>query len=307
MQTSYSMYPALARLGQILDLFSPRTVSAKIARGIVRAGVGCFRPPTTGGAGSSFLDPGESYQNAVPPVAVNATALLATGGVSSASIQVISGSAINGTYGYNANTGAMTEMQPARLVTMVLSSHANWDATTAVLRGYNHNGQLVSENLSIPDAGNATVTSTTRFKSLVDLTIPAQSGASGTYTLGVTVLDGSVTIADYQGVAVYEPVHMASAGNTAIWGVAGANSGSTAVGEYGDNDAFSCLERGPIAVLTEVATVDGDDVYVRVASNGANTTLGAFRNDSDSGNAVQVVGGKFIRAGAIGLGFARFN
>lgn len=307
MQTSYSMYPALARIGQILDLFSPRVISAKIARGIISTGLGVFRPPVTGGAGSSFLDPGESYQNAVPPVAASATALLATGGASSASIQVISGSSFNGTYGYQSGTSAMLEMQPARLVTLVLSSHANWDATTAVLRGYNHNGQLVSENLTIPDAGNATVTSTTRFRSIVDLTIPAQSGASGTFTMGVSILDSSVTIADFQGVAVYAPVHMSSAGTGSPWGVAGANSGSTAVGSIGDNDCFDCLEKGAIAVFTEVATVDGDDVYVRVGSGSGGSRLGAFRNDADSATAVQVVGAKFIKVGAAGLGYVRFN
>jgi hypothetical protein len=299
-QTSYSMYPALARVGQILDLFSPRVVSAKIARGIISTGLGVFRPPVTGGAGSSFLDPGESYQNPTPPAAASVTAILASGGASSLSQQVISGTALNGTYG-------AVEMQPARLVTLVLSSHANWDATNATLRGYNHQGQLVSETLAIPDAGNATVTSTTRFRSIVDLTIPAQSGTAGTFTIGVAVLDGSVTIADYQGVAVYAPVHMSAASTGSPWGVAGANSGSTAVGSIGDNDTFDCLEKGPIAVFTEVATVDGDDVYVRVAAGAGGSRLGAFRTDADTASCVQIVGAKFIRAGAIGLGFARFN
>jgi hypothetical protein len=297
-QTSYTFYNALARLGQLESAFENKRVSAKIARGIIRAGFGMFRPPVTGGAGSSRSDPGESYQNPVPGVAAAPTALLATGGASAATQQVVSGAAFNGAVGVN-------EMQPARLITLVLSNHANWDATSATLRGYDQNGQLVSETLTIPDSGNVTLTSTKFYRQIVDLTIPAQSGTAGTFTVGAAVLDGSIDLSDFQGVAVYEPLHM-SANSSNPWGVAGANSTSTAVGEYGDNDTVSCLETGAIAVFTETATVDGDSVFVRVASGAGGSQLGAFRNDSDSGSAVQLTNGKFIRASAAGLGFARY-
>lgn len=71
-----------------------------------------------------------------------------------------------------------------RNVTLTLSSHADWDATVAVVTGLDVFGRTMAENLSIPNAGNATVVGVKAFKSLTSLVIPAQSGAGGTADLG---------------------------------------------------------------------------------------------------------------------------
>lgn len=99
-----------------------------------------------------------------------------SGGASSGSVQTIT--TFNGVVGAGL-------MNPPRALQLVLSSHADWDATTAVVTGTDGAGNAVSENFAIPNNGNTTVVGTTRFRSITQVVIPAQSGVGGTFTLGV--------------------------------------------------------------------------------------------------------------------------
>lgn len=74
--------------------------------------------------------------------------------------------------------------KPGAFVTFAFSSHANWDATTAIFTGEDAAGRIVSEEISIPDGGNVTRTSTKRYVRPISLEIPAQSGTSGTVDVG---------------------------------------------------------------------------------------------------------------------------
>lgn len=51
--------------------------------------------------------------------------------------------------------------------------------------------------------------------------------------------------------------------------------------EYAQDDEVTIKRSGEIFVVTEEAVAPTDDVYVRHTANGANTQLGAFRNDPD--------------------------
>ena len=104
-------------------------------------------------------------------------AIVATGASATGS-QVLSGSALDGVSGANA-------LPLARKLTLTLSSHADWDATTATIAGYDSLGNAISESLSIPNGGNATLTTTRRFRRVLSVSIPAQSGTGGTFTVGV--------------------------------------------------------------------------------------------------------------------------
>ncbi len=73
---------------------------------------------------------------------------------------------------------------PARNVILVLNSHADWDATTAVVLGTTWDGRTQRETLAIPNGGNATVAGVRLFKTVTSIYIPAQSGTNGTATLG---------------------------------------------------------------------------------------------------------------------------
>lgn len=113
--------------------------------------------------------------------AINALAdvdAILSGGTSSTSAQTLSGASLNGVLGYRA-------LSPSRRITLVLSSHADWDASTAVVTGKDANGTTITENLSIPNGGNTTLTTTALFARVTSVTIPIQSGTGGTFTVGV--------------------------------------------------------------------------------------------------------------------------
>lgn len=97
---------------------------------------------------------------------------------STAGVQNLAGASLNGVIG-------AAEMDPPRSLQLVLSSHADWDATTAVVTGTNAAGVVITENFAIPNGGNATVTGTKRFATVTNVMIPAQTGTGGTATLGV--------------------------------------------------------------------------------------------------------------------------
>lgn len=55
-----------------------------------------------------------------------------------------------------------------------------------------------------------------------------------------------------------------------------------------DQDYFNEILEGVVWVIPEVAVLPGEPVFVRHTANGGNTQLGAFRNDADTANALQI-------------------
>lgn len=100
---------------------------------------------------------------------------------SSLSLQTLTGATLDGAIGDDVMTAP-------RFITLVLSSHADWDLSTAVLTGVDGNGVVITENLAIPNGGNVTVTSTKRYLRVTSLVIPAQSGTGGTATVGTRAI-----------------------------------------------------------------------------------------------------------------------
>ena len=284
LQSSISDRNSVAVVGMLSEAFSARKVNGKVARGRIKAGYGVFAVPTVGTAGTSMLDPGEVFQIADPGIDADVDAII-TAITSSTSVQSFSGATLNGVVG-------ALEMQPARLVTLVLSNHADWDATNATLVGVDHNGLAATETLAIPNGGNATVTSTTRFMSVTSLSIPVQSGTGGTATVGVAALTATMTITAFRGVAIRQPIKttIASGG---LYGFPGITS-TTVTADYVDAETVPCMTAGGIWVYGEEALTEGDNVYVRVAA-GTATTLGGFRNDTDSSTCVLIPGAKVER------------
>jgi hypothetical protein len=101
-----------------------------------------------------------------------------TNGVSTAGAQTYTGAQLNGVIGGNA-------MVPGRYPSITFNNSADWDATVAVLTSIDVNGNQQTENINIPNGGNATVNLTKKVQRIISLAIPAQSGAGGTFTLGV--------------------------------------------------------------------------------------------------------------------------
>lgn len=279
MQTSYSLNPAIAREGMIADSRTLKHIVSRLCEGAVKAGRAVFRVVGGGQAFTSRLDPGTVWQQPSPSQDADVDAFK-TNVASSASLQTISGTGWNGVVG-------TAKMYPERLVTLVLSNHADWDATNATLRGY-LNGVLQSETLAIPNGGNATVTSTKRYDQILDLAIPAQSGTGGTATVGVAALDASVTLADFEGFAIYDPAL-----------VPNVVPSQDQTNEYHDKDTASILYKGALWVITEDAVSTGGTVHVRISGSG---NVGAVRSDTDGGAAIAITGARFgSDASAAGL------
>lgn len=76
-------------------------------------------------------------------------------------------------------------MGPPRALEFVFSAHADWDATTATVTGVDMGGNAISSSFAIPNNGGQTVVDTRLFARVTQVSIPAQSGTGGTYTLGV--------------------------------------------------------------------------------------------------------------------------
>jgi hypothetical protein len=215
-------------------------ITSKIATDAIRNGLLCqfdAASPNVGGAYS----PGKA--KLVAQLLVDAVAILATGGASAATAQTIT--SFNGV----GVGGGGAKMSPARRVTMALSNNANWSSSTAILSGYDAHGAPIRELLVIPASGNVTLTSKAFFQYVTELYIPAQGGAAGTYTLGVTADDGVFTRRD-SGILIYNPAHEPYDSNDAV--TAG--------------DVCAVLLKGRIWVPCEGTVAEGDSVFVRAAT-----------------------------------------
>lgn len=95
--------------------------------------------------------------------------------------------------GFDGVIGSAT-MSPGKRITFTASNHADWDATSLTLTGTDYAGNVQTETLTLPNAGNTTLISTKVYRSVTSLVIPAQSGTGGTATLGV-VADVVATVA----------------------------------------------------------------------------------------------------------------
>jgi hypothetical protein len=197
-------------------------------------------------------------------------AIIATIG-STTGIQSLSGASLDGVIGGG-------RISPPRQISLVLSSHANWDATNATLSGEDENGVAITETLAIPDGGNTTVTSTKYFSRVTSLGIPAQAGTSGTATLG-TAAGFTIDTNEVLGIVVRET--------------------SREPGNYVDADPLPVATKGRFFATVEDAHESGDPVYVRFVA-GVGEQLGAVRSSPDSTDCVRFTRAAIRSSGAAG-------
>lgn len=267
-QSSYDFAPAAGLPGQIAVRKPSQFLATMIAAMALVPGTCVFNGPASGNAAGEV--------GTIAPVA-DADAIIATG-ASSGSIQNISGASLDGVIGAG-------EIYPPRNITLTLSNHANWDSTNATVTGTDENGVTITEVLAIPDGGAATVTGATKFRTVTNLNIPAQSGTSGTFTLGVGSLLGSVD-------------HL-------VAGIVARDETRTAV-NYADGELVPIIRNGDAWVTSETAVKDGDPVWVRVVATG-NEVLGALRATPDSNDCVLISNARFRSTNSAGLSRVDFN
>lgn len=104
-----------------------------------------------------------------------------TNGASTAGVQSLDAADFDGVIGED-------EISPPRNLTFTFDTHADWNPTTIVVTGIDANGRTITESFAVPDGGNATVTGTRVFAQVTGISVPAQGGIGGTFTVGVGVL-----------------------------------------------------------------------------------------------------------------------
>lgn len=99
-------------------------------------------------------------------------------GASTAGIQTLADDDFNGTIGAE-------EFDRPSSVQFTFNEHADWDATTIVVSGKDEAGNDTTENFSVSNGGNNVVTGAVIFTQITEVSIPAQTGTNGTFTMGL--------------------------------------------------------------------------------------------------------------------------
>lgn len=289
-QTSYSQRPGEALPGMLASAVGPERRTTRLARGLVKAGYGVFKVPGTGSRGGNLgvLDSlGECFHIPSPAPAADVDAIV-DGGLSTTGTDLAA--AANGVVG-------SADIQPARQLTVTFDASTDWDATVGVLTYLDHEGRQVSENIAI--ATSTSVTTTGYASKYVSFTKPAQTGATGTYDIGVAVL-ATLALGDFLGVALRIRAKT-TLSTSDLYRRMGGNLSSSVSADYIDNEEVRIVKAGSIWVFTEEAVSDQDPVYVRIAAGAGGSVLGAFRNDADTASCVAVSDARFVRNAAAGV------
>jgi hypothetical protein len=266
-QTTYPTTRALGFAGGLADS-GPHDTKSVVAAVAIAAGL--------------LVVKGDVPAKGYLPAGVDAAdpdAILATGGASAATAQTVSGVALDGVVGTD-------RLGPTRNLVLVLSSHADWDATAAVVTGLDEDGDVIQETFLIPNGGNVTVTGVRHFASVTSIYIPAQSGTGGTFTLGTGALIGVLAARYIHGVAVYDAAREPEA--------------------YPIGYVVPCARKGRVFVVSETSYEDGDSVYVRFVATG-NEVAGQFRATPDANDCALVKGARFWRTGSAGVAAIDLN
>lgn len=80
-----------------------------------------------------------------------------------------------------ANTVAL---DPPRNITFTASNSADFDAVAMVVEGTDKYGRVLTETITLTNGGNTTDSGVKCFRTVSRITIPAQSGVGGSYTIG---------------------------------------------------------------------------------------------------------------------------
>lgn len=91
-------------------------------------------------------------------------------------------------------------MRPTRMVTLIFDAHADWNPTWGTFWGIHENGQLVSEPFLL--GTSVTVQLRHRYRKAVKITIPGQTGAGGTFTVGYAANVAAAYVADPDAICV---------------------------------------------------------------------------------------------------------
>jgi hypothetical protein len=234
-QLTYDAAPPIGLAGTFANSRLQKHVGSYVSEGAVVAALLCQRGTVR-----------DKQVKPIAAIAADVDSIIASGLASTSGIQTLTAASFNGVFGAG-------RIVPAQSLEFVFSSHADWDATTAVVTGEDAQGNVITESFAIPNGGNATVVGLKAFGRVTQIVIPAQTAGGGTATVGTGATAVELTLKDFPGIAMLdlsrEPLSSANA--------------------YADKDPVPVMEEGDVLVVTEAATVAGDDVYVRITESGA--------------------------------------
>lgn len=277
-QSTFGQQVASVLPGQLMGVFNPRRTTNRWARGLLAAGRMAFRVPASAESAQAKLNrgyPGEVYQLPVGGLAADVDAIGTVD--SSTGTKTIAS-------GVTPGVVAGSTLQPARKLTVTFDASTDWDATNGTLNYVDLNGQSRSETVAI--ATSTSVTSLFEAKSFVSFVVPAQTGAGGAATIGITALDADSTLVLADCVGIVQRQFMKTMVNPSNLYIGPSSDGITnanVLAHYVDGDTVPCLYEGSIVVATETAVAAGDPVYVRLAASGGLTSLGMFANAAGTG------------------------
>lgn len=261
-QITYDYVQSALIAGQLFDN-GHREVNSVIAEAAIAAGLVVIRGGTTRTEGRPPTTPDAADADAFATASVL---------ISAATAQTVAAAAFDGVV-------AAGELFPPRNVTLTLSSHADWDATEAVVTGTDEDGRTIQETLLIPNGGNATLTGLRHFRTVSSIYIPAQSGTGGTATLGFGSSLGPIDHGVH-GVAVYDASREPEA--------------------YPIDYVVPCLTKGRIVVTCETSYTDQSIVFVRFIASGGEVA-GHVRASADASDCAFMKRARFVGSGSAGL------
>lgn len=252
----YNSAPAVGFAGQLARPMENTRVLSLLALVAVGFGVPVISDLTD--ATERGVDPFSA------PAAADADGIV-TALATAATAQSITGSGLDGAVGAG-------EMFPPRNITLTLSSHADYNLTTAYVRGLDENGLPQEEAFVIPDAGNTTLTGSKFFSFVTEVYIPAQGGTGGSTQVGFGSKLGPVD-KHFRGITLYDATRPPEA--------------------YDADEVVPVLEEGTIYVQSETAVDPTKPVYVRLVISG-DEVRGAFRATVDSNDLARVVRARWV-------------
>lgn len=264
---TYNQAPAVGYAGQIALPAEGFRVVSRLALGAIIAGAPVLR---------DVENLSEAGVQSWPEVDAADVDGIVTSIATAATASSITSTGLNGAVGQD-------EMVPPRNITFTLTSHADFNLTTAYVRGLDEEGRPQEEAFVIPDAGNATLTGAKFFSKVTEVYVPAQGGTGGAYTVGFGSKLGPLD-KHLGGVALYDA--------------------TKPPGAYAEDDEVSVLEEGAIYVQSETAVDPTKPVYVRLVISG-DEVRGHFRATVDANDLAQIVRARWIEkttgAGVAGL------
>lgn len=267
-QTTYSTRPAAARAGQVADI-SVKKIDSCIAETAVGVALAVVRGD------------GDQSVKAITDVTADTDSIVSTAVAAATSRVNFSGATLNGVIGQGA-------IVPAQQITVALNSHAHWTGGEITLVMEDVYGRRFTETFDVPSGGNTTLTSAAVASKVISGSIDPQGGTSATLTIGTTPSAAEFSPRTIRGVALLDNTREPYAEN-----------------DYDQYDSVPVISSGRVYVTSETAVADGDPVYVRIVTSGADVN-GQFRSSSSSSFALWP-GAKFVStADADGVAIIEF-